>query len=255
MKFLTQMKAPMSSTMKTWITLLLGALLIMVSMVGCGAGNDTAGDRLGNIPSDVQIDQGIVGTEDEIAEVNGRVLLYESQISLPDSGANVAPVRYYLPFEAGKHRGVSQGVNGSYSHKGKLWNAIDWNLTGYNDYRLPVLAAAPGRVVLASSFKRFGNCVVLRHLDGSKTRYAHLDQINVSLGQQVGQAENIGLVGTTGHSTGPHLHFEILDPQMNGLFPVFAEPIATPVGDMPCTTSSEDVGCYQSRNAPAADLP
>ena len=54
----------------------------------------------------------------------------------------------------------------------------------------------------------FGNVVIVKHNGSNTTVYAHLSKINVRAGQRVQQAENIGLVGSTGWATGPHLHFE-----------------------------------------------
>ncbi|HJX62274.1 MAG TPA: M23 family metallopeptidase [Dehalococcoidia bacterium] len=80
----------------------------------------------------------------------------------------------------------------------------------YN-YGGPVAAAAPGQVVLASDGYGYGygNYVVIRHDNGYETLYAHLSAIYVSQGQYVSQGEAIGAVGSTGYSTGPHLHFEV----------------------------------------------
>lgn len=73
----------------------------------------------------------------------------------------------------------------------------------------PVLAAYPGEVETADSLGGYGLTVILRHLDGTQeSRYAHLSQILVQPGQWVEQGAVIGLVGSTGFSTGPHLHFE-----------------------------------------------
>ncbi len=55
----------------------------------------------------------------------------------------------------------------------------------------------------------YGNVVYVQHANGVQTLYAHMSKINVTTGQQVTAATVLGLVGTTGHSTGPHLHFEI----------------------------------------------
>jgi len=56
----------------------------------------------------------------------------------------------------------------------------------------------------------YGNMIVLDHGNGWQSLYAHLDQVNVNCGQSVGQGEIIGLLGSTGNSTGPHLHFELM---------------------------------------------
>ncbi len=73
----------------------------------------------------------------------------------------------------------------------------------------PVVAALAGTVERAGSAGTYGNLVVLRHDDGSETRYAHLSAISVRVGERVGAGAPIGAVGSTGRSTGPHLHFEV----------------------------------------------
>lgn len=74
----------------------------------------------------------------------------------------------------------------------------------------PILAAKDGTVEVAGDRgDGFGLKIVLKHPDGSKSLYAHLSKINVSQGQQVKQGSAIGLMGSTGNSTGPHLHWEV----------------------------------------------
>lgn len=74
----------------------------------------------------------------------------------------------------------------------------------------PVMAAAEGEVVRAG-FNRggYGNFIEVRHPNGMTSFYAHLSRIDVSAGDHVDQGERIGRVGSTGRSTGPHLHFEV----------------------------------------------
>ncbi|MFG2092645.1 M23 family metallopeptidase [Streptomyces sp. NPDC048612] len=77
-----------------------------------------------------------------------------------------------------------------------------------------VKAAHAGTVVKAGpngggDGPAYGNAIVIKHDSGTYTQYAHLSQINVSVGQQVGTGEKIGLSGSTGNSSGPHLHFEV----------------------------------------------
>jgi murein DD-endopeptidase MepM/ murein hydrolase activator NlpD len=73
----------------------------------------------------------------------------------------------------------------------------------------PVTAALPGRVSRAGWSDGYGLLVVVQHGNGLETRYGHLSSIRVAPGQQVAQGQLVGLVGSTGHSTGPHLHYEI----------------------------------------------
>ena len=73
----------------------------------------------------------------------------------------------------------------------------------------PVLAAAAGRVVLAQKLTVQGNTVVIDHGLGLTSAYFHMDAIQVKLGDAVKQGQAVGVVGNTGLSTGPHLHWEI----------------------------------------------
>lgn len=73
----------------------------------------------------------------------------------------------------------------------------------------PVMAAADGEVYFASWRGGYGRCIILLHGDGMQTLYGHLSAIQVSPGQQVRRGQRIGSVGSTGLSSGPHLHFEL----------------------------------------------
>lgn len=72
-----------------------------------------------------------------------------------------------------------------------------------------VKATADGRVVFAGWFGGYGNCVRIRHKNDFETLYGHLSKIKVKVGQKISVGDNIGLVGSTGHSTGNHLHYEV----------------------------------------------
>jgi murein DD-endopeptidase MepM/ murein hydrolase activator NlpD len=76
--------------------------------------------------------------------------------------------------------------------------------------RTPVLSTAPGEVVYAGWKGRYGRLVEIDHGYGIRTRYAHLRKIFPKVGQRVGHREKIALLGSSGRSTGPHVHYEVL---------------------------------------------
>ena len=83
----------------------------------------------------------------------------------------------------------------------------------------PILAAQAGRVVVSNLLGGYGLTVVLRHDDGvTESLYGHMSQLLVQPGEEVKQGEVIGLVGSTGTSTGPHLHFEVRQLTEDGWF-------------------------------------
>lgn len=77
----------------------------------------------------------------------------------------------------------------------------------------PILAAAEGKIVLAGFNGGYGNTIEIKHANGLLTRYAHLSGLNVRAGQMVERGVQIGRMGSTGRSTGSHLHFEV---RLNG---------------------------------------
>ena len=75
----------------------------------------------------------------------------------------------------------------------------------------PVHVSAAGVVIKASFESGLGNCIVVDHGCGISTAYGHLSKIMVTIGQSLKRGDQIGLVGSTGYSTGPHLHYEVRD--------------------------------------------
>ncbi|MGW2591253.1 M23 family metallopeptidase [Streptomyces sp. NPDC001515] len=100
-------------------------------------------------------------------------------------------------------------VSTGYKSSSSLWSSgshsgIDFHAASGS----PVVAVGAGTVVEAGWGGAYGNNIVLRMSDGTYTQYGHLSSIGVSVGQGVAAGQRIGLSGSTGNSTGPHLHFE-----------------------------------------------
>ena len=92
---------------------------------------------------------------------------------------------------------------------GWRWGRMHEGLDLGASYGSPIAAAAAGTVIWAGWEGGYGNLVVIDHGGGIATAYGHQSQIAVSVGQTVARGQVIGYVGSTGHSTGPHLHFEV----------------------------------------------
>jgi murein DD-endopeptidase MepM/ murein hydrolase activator NlpD len=88
---------------------------------------------------------------------------------------------------------------------GRMHEGIDLGAA----YGSPIAAAGAGTVIYAGWLGGYGNLTVIDHGGGLSTAYGHQSSIGVSVGQHVEEGEIIGSVGSTGHSTGPHLHFEV----------------------------------------------
>ena len=109
---------------------------------------------------------------------------------------------YEMPFPCGQAwTGTTRPAHSPSSR------AVDWNRP--DDVGDPVVASAPGTVSVAThSSSGYGNYVRVAHANGECTIYAHLQSLAVKVGQTVDQGAMLGAVGTSGNSTGPHLHFE-----------------------------------------------
>jgi murein DD-endopeptidase MepM/ murein hydrolase activator NlpD len=128
------------------------------------------------------------------------------------------PKKFLLPFKCGEKYLVSQGNNGLFSHNGRSQYAFDFAMPRGT----PIKAARKGVVIYRRSSTRPGdpcwnnggsscltkaNYVVLKHPDGTRTMYAHLNKVTVQIGERVSRGQTIGKSGNTGWSSGPHLHF------------------------------------------------
>jgi murein DD-endopeptidase MepM/ murein hydrolase activator NlpD len=113
----------------------------------------------------------------------------------------------------------SYRITATFGQSGGNWSSTHTGLDLAAPTGTPVMAVNSGTVVSASSAGAYGNRIVIRHDDGTETWYCHLSAFTAAAGQQVGAGEQIGKVGSTGNSTGPHLHLEVrvggnpVDPQ------------------------------------------
>lgn len=116
------------------------------------------------------------------------------------------PPEAAAPYEGRLIRPVSGPITSPYGMRwGRMHEGVDIGAaTG-----TPVKAAASGRVTAAGWNGGYGNWIKIVHTPGLATGYAHLSSLGVRSGQAVGQGATIGQVGSTGDSTGPHLHFEV----------------------------------------------
>ncbi|HUR15012.1 MAG TPA: M23 family metallopeptidase [Mycobacteriales bacterium] len=95
---------------------------------------------------------------------------------------------------------------------GPRWGRMHWGVDFGGGYGAPIRAAGAGRVIGAgylSGEGGYGKIVLVRHAGGVVTAYAHMSRTAVRAGEYVQPGEILGLVGSTGHSFGPHLHFEV----------------------------------------------
>ena len=132
-------------------------------------------------------------------------ILVEAVPKIVERGTMIPPT-YIKPIDGGRissyfgYRKSPGGIGSTY-HQG-----IDWATpTG-----TPVYASSGGTVIYSGWASGYGYCVTIRHPDGRQTRYAHNSRLVCSVGQYVSQGQVIAYSGSTGNSTGPHVHFEII---------------------------------------------
>jgi len=155
--------------------------------------------------------------QNSLATAPIKVEFYNPSLSAP-IGETVSPElpplsspEQYLPNHPQKFDGYIWPAEGVFtSGYGMRWGRMHRGIDIAAPIGTPILAAAPGEVVVAGwSNGGYGNLVKLKHPDGSLTLYAHNNKVLVRKGQEVDQGQQIAEMGSTGRSTGPHLHFEI----------------------------------------------
>jgi murein DD-endopeptidase MepM/ murein hydrolase activator NlpD len=141
----------------------------------------------------------LASLEAKTAKLEREMRMYESFVQFRGSRPSIWPVFGRLESGVGGRRNPFSGRGFEY-HEGQDIDAT---------YGTPVQVSAGGRVTIAGWQRGYGKVVYVDHGNGLSTRYGHLSEIDVAIGQSVTQGQTIGLVGSTGRSTGPHLHYEV----------------------------------------------
>jgi murein DD-endopeptidase MepM/ murein hydrolase activator NlpD len=134
----------------------------------------------------------------EMLEQNLKVLQSYIQTEKPFSKPSLFPTEGFISSSFG-------GRRNPFSNLPDFHEGID--ISG--DYGTPILATAQGKVKMAQYYGSFGLAVEIEHENGMTTLFAHLAKILVKPGEEVRRGQKIGLMGNTGMSTGPHLHYEV----------------------------------------------
>lgn len=141
-------------------------------------------------------------------------------VECTDDPITVVPLGYYMPFACGAQHRVTQGPGGGTSHGGNASQAYDF-ACGLNTSVRAMMGGTVGRVWMetgpgdacynggGSGCSQASNHIMIHHPNGQTTLYKHLNSASVGEGSQVSQGQEIGLSGTTGWSTGPHLHIGV----------------------------------------------
>jgi murein DD-endopeptidase MepM/ murein hydrolase activator NlpD len=122
----------------------------------------------------------------------------QSQTDAGSTGSGISPSGFMWPCN-----GVV--VSGFGMRWGRMHEGIDIGCS----YGTPIWAAADGTVIWSGWRGGYGNAVIVDHGNGLTTVYAHASSLLVSQGTQVSQGQTVALIGSTGNSSGPHLHFEV----------------------------------------------
>jgi len=166
-------------------------------------------DQMANLNQDLRAVGGPARPVDSsaaLAVLEAKTTLLEREVQIFDRVARLRGKTPSLWPVVGK---LETGVGGRHNpFTGRGWEyheGQDIDAT----FGTPVLAAASGKVIIAQSQRGYGNVVYIDHGNGLSTRYGHLSEIDVTVGQSVTRGQTLGLVGSTGRSTGPHLHYEV----------------------------------------------
>jgi murein DD-endopeptidase MepM/ murein hydrolase activator NlpD len=176
--------------------------------------------------SQERLEEAIVRGEDALGELaSAEETIIEAEESLAEQRATAAEARdeylaskeklevYRASLAESRQAPVARGsyrLTARFGQHGGYWSGgVHTGLDFAGAQGTPILAAATGKVVSAGYEGAYGNRVVVDHGDGYQTTYNHLSAIEVRVGEQVRTGDRIGRMGSTGNSTGSHLHFEV----------------------------------------------
>ena len=134
-------------------------------------------------------------------------------------GTRDARVQQLALVEAARPKWAAPMAPGSYrisSSYGPRWGTTHRGLDMAAPAGTPIFAAADGLVLAPAGMSGYGNVIVLQHPDGQVTVYAHASRLLVEPGERIKAGQLVALVGSTGNSTGNHLHFEVRDGILGG---------------------------------------
>ncbi|HEX8851912.1 MAG TPA: M23 family metallopeptidase [Pyrinomonadaceae bacterium] len=165
-----------------------------------GVAEENAGERRGSGGPLVEMDETeIAAVEARAAQLEEQLKSYEAAIKVRSHIPSIWPVEGEMTDGFGGRRDPFGGYSTEF-HPGQDIRA---------ERGTPVVVAADGEVTFAGWKNGYGQMIEVDHGGGLATRYAHLSEIEALLGQEIKRGELLGLVGSTGRSTGPHLHYEV----------------------------------------------
>lgn len=180
-----------------------------------------SGDTLTKLADEYEAEEEKIINFNKLASAND--LVVGEQVMIPDGYKKVAVVPKSTSSGSSSSGGSTSTYSGSYTGgtSGWVWPTewrvitqyYGWSHTGLDvdcDYGVHNFAAKNGVVTRAGWLGGYGLMVEIDHGDGFVTRYGHFSSLGVSAGQSVNAGQSLGMCGTTGRSTGTHLHFEII---------------------------------------------
>ncbi|GIG68797.1 M23 family metallopeptidase [Phytomonospora endophytica] len=183
---------------------MLTAILLVVFMA------NFAGAITGGTPSDASAAVGARGTQEDQSSRD-----QERGTEPAEKPRPTKPVKAKSGWAAPSTAELSD----HYGPRGWRDGEMHWGMDFAADKGDKIYAAFNGTVVMAQRYGGYGNCVVIKHAGGVQTLYGHFSKLDVSAGDEVKTGDLLGRAGSTGDSTGPHLHFEVtvngsyLDPE------------------------------------------